>query len=476
GIKHFNDNFNATLGDMYPVFSQYSLNNLFIRGGSLSLASGKPETAYSKFQVIGGLTQLPVEGRDVSAPGTYEQWLWGTRWLYNFLPGTGLALNYCTVNDQAGSLKNSGGSLPLHNWVATSEAQIKIPWQEKLATTLFGEGGFSYYDESSNLLSLSLGSAYRGGMRWDWGGRSYAQLEYKNTGANYVSSANPWLIGDWQGLAGDSQMYFLDGTLALVLNGNVWHDNLGGQKNAKFVDAAGVTLSANTGTTNTTFLSGMLNTKITNYVPTVFVGYSFNRQQDDTSPNPLIDNRTGVLNAGLGVQVPMGGNQGLANVTLSQTQFSDLAVQRLSADMQSTSFFTSLMFLLGSSWSFSGGYGLTSNLMKNSGFSPSVGSLPVTLAVTADQTVNYTLLNLHANWKALPGKLDLGAGWENLAGKDNLNMVENRLTTVSVQGTWYLTASQNLGLKISNADFQDQLAATNSYTEFITSLHYGINF
>jgi hypothetical protein len=475
-LELFDDGFNATLGDMYPVFSQYSLNNLFVRGGSLSLMSGTPDAAYSKFQVVGGLTEMPIEGRDTSAPGTYEQVLWGTRWLYNFLPGTGLALNYDTVNDYAGSLQNSGGALPVHNWVATSEATIRIPWQERLATTLFGEGGVSYYDQNSNLLSLALGNAYRGGMRWDWGGRSYASVEYKNTGANYVSAANPWLIGDWQGVAGDSQMYFLDGTLAVMLNGNVWHDNLGGQKNEKFVDAAGVTVNANTGTTTTTFLSGMVNAKLAAFLPAVFIGYSYNGQRDDTAPHPLIDNRTGVVNAGLGAQVPLGGNQGLANVTYSQTQYRDLAVQRLSADMRSTSFFASLMFLLGPAWSFSGGYGMTSNFMENSGFSPPVGSLPTTLAVTADQSVDYTLLNLRANWKALPGKLDLGAGWENLAGKDNLHLVENRLTTVSLQGTWYFTAAQNLGLKFCNAAYDDQIMSANSYTEFITSLHYGITF
>jgi hypothetical protein len=438
--------------------------------------SGKPETAFSKFQVVGGMTEIPIEGRDTSAPGTYEQWLWGTRWLYDFLPGTGLALNYCTVNDYANSLADSGGTLPVHNWVATAEAQVKIPWAEKLATTLFGEGGVSYYDENSNLFSVSLGEAYRGGMRWDWGGRSYAQLEYKDTGADYVSTANPWLIGDWQGVAGDSQMFFLDGNLTVVLNGNVWHDNLGGQKSNKFVDTAGVTLNANTGTTTTTFLSGMVNTKVSAYVPTVSLGYSFNRQLDDIAPNPLIDNRTDVVNAGLGLQVPLGTSQVMANVTLSQTQYQDQAVQRLSADMRSSAFMLSLMFLLGQSWTFSGGYGLTSNFMENSGFSPPVGSLPGTLAVTADQTVDYKLANLNVAWKVLPGKFDLGAAWENLAGKDNLNLVENQLNTVSLQGTWYLTTTQNLALKISQAGYQDQITNSNSYTEFITSLHYGINF
>jgi len=33
-LEIFDDTFNATLGDMYPVFSTYSLNNLFVRGGS----------------------------------------------------------------------------------------------------------------------------------------------------------------------------------------------------------------------------------------------------------------------------------------------------------------------------------------------------------------------------------------------------------------------------------------------------------
>jgi hypothetical protein len=65
---------------------------------------------------------------------------------------------------------------------------------------------------------------------------------------------------------------------------------------------------------------------------------------------------------------------------------------------------------------------------------------------------------------------------ESPAGKDNLNLVENQMTTFSLQGTWYLTTAQNLGIKFSQAAYQDQIADVNSYSEFITSLHYGITF
>jgi hypothetical protein len=473
-MELYDDAFNATLGDMYPVFSMLSLNNLYVRGAGLSLMAGRADTSFSKFQVVGGKTRQAIDGRDSSAPGTYEQWLWATRWVYNFLPGTGFALNYSTINDYANSIQTPGGTLPADNHVATAEMNIKIPWMEKLSTLLFGEGGVSYYDERQSLLNLSLGNAYRGGMRWDWGGRSFVQLEYKNTGANYVSLANPWLTGDWRGISGDGQMYFLDNALAIMLSGNSWHDNLDGQKNLKYVDAAGVTITA--GTTTTTYLSGMLNYRISTYVPVLSLGYSFNRQQDDTQPKSMVDNRTGVLNGGLGIQIPMGSNQCLVNVTYSETKYNDLASPRLSADMTSSSLIGSLMYLLGPSWSFSGGYGKTNNQVLSSGLSPSTGSLPSTTLLTQDQTVDYTLANLRANWKVLPGILDVGAGWETLAGKDNLSRIDNQLTTLSCQSTWYFNSSQNIGLKLSSADYRDQITSAGSYTEFIVNLHYGIIF
>ncbi len=472
-MELFDDTFNATLGDMYPTFSVYSLNNLFVRGGSLALMAGKPETAFSKFQVVGGKTRMAIEGRDTTAPGTFEQWLWATRWLYNFLPGTGLALNYSTINDYANSLQTSGGTLPANNHVATAELNIRIPWMQRLATTLFGEGAFSYYDERQSLLNVSMSTAYRGGMRWDWGGRSFAQVEYKNTGAKYASLANPWLVGDWRGFTGDSQMYFLDNALALMFSGNMWRDNLDGQKNFSYTNASGASVDV-VPTTQTLYLSGMMNYRISTYVPTLSLGYSYNRQQGDSQPIK-VDNKTTVINTGLGVQVPVGSDQCLTNVTFSQTQYADQGTPRTSADMSSSSFIASLMYLLGPTWSFSGGYGLTNNQVLSSGLAPAGGSLPSSVQVLQDQSVSFTLLNLRTAWKVIPSAWEVGAGWESLAGKDNLSRVDNQLTNVYLQNTYYIDAAQSVGLKLTQADYQDRITS-GSYTEFIVNAHYGITF
>ncbi len=470
-LELFDDSFNLTVGDMYPLFSDYSLYNLFVRGAGVALTSGPRDLSFSEFRVLGGLTQVPIEGRDASSPGTFEQWLWATRWVYHFLPGTGLALNFSSVNDYPHSITNNGGNFPANNHVATAEANIKIPWAPEVSTSLFGEYGFSYYDETQTLLSISLADAYRGGMRWDWGGRSYLQLQYKNTGANFVSLASPWLIGDWRGLAGDAQIFLFEDKLAISASGEAWHDNLDGQKTQTYIDAAGVSVTA--GTTTTTRLSGQLNYRLSDYVPSVSVGYSLNRQQDDTTPSPIVDNQTHVLSLGAGGQIPVGPDQLLANLSYSQTDFADLATPRLSADMSSSSFILSLMYLLGREWSFSAGYGLTGNWIKASGLAPAAGG---TTAGTQDQKLDYVLANLRAAWKALPGKLDLGAGLELLNGKDNLRLVENGLTTLSVDGTYYFTSGHSLGLKVASIDYADRLQSANSYGEFVVTLRYGLNF
>jgi hypothetical protein len=57
-----------------------------------------------------------------------------------------------------------------------------------------------------------------------------------------------------------------------------------------------------------------------------------------------------------------------------------------------------------------------------------------------------------------------------------LNLVQNTLSTFSLQGTWYLAHSQNLGLKLTQADYSDAILTAASYSEFIVSLHYGYTF
>ncbi len=469
-LEIFDKSFNFTAGDIYPVFSDYSISNIFLRGGSLALTSGRTDKAYSKFQVLGGMTRIPIEGRS-DAGGTFEQWLWGTQWFYNFLPGTGFSLNFSTINDYANSIDEDGGSLPANNHLATSEGRVKINLAPRFATTFYGEYGLSYYDESQNLLSLSLGEAFRGGTRWEWGNRNSMDIQYRHTGANYVSLANDWLIGDWEGLAGDAQVYLLHDTLALLANAEIWSDNLDGQKTQTYLDAAGTSVTA--GTTRTTYFSGMINYAVSNLIPNLSAGYSFNSQQDDSQPSSVINNQTSVLNLRVGIQLALDSDQVLTNINLSQTQYRDLAQDKLSADMDFLSFQCSLIYLRGRDWSFTGGYGLTRNMGDYTGVTLTAVS---TSPLVEKQTIDYHSTNLQANWKAWPGKLDLGLGWENLSGKDDADLVGNNLSTISLSSTYYFTAVQSLSLNLMNIAYSDRISDINSYGEFVTNLRYGLNF
>ena len=469
-LEIFDESFNFTAGDIYPVFSDYSISNIFVRGGSLTLTSGRPDKAYSKFQALGGMTRVPIEGR-FDAAGTFEQWLWGTQWFYNFMPGTGFSLNFSTINDYANSIEEDGGSLPANNHVATSEGRVKINLAPSFSSTIYGEYGLSYYDEAQNLLTLSIGDAFRGGTRWEWGNRSSMDIQYRHTGANYVSLANDWLIGDWEGLAGNAQVYLLDDTLALLANMEMWSDNLDGQKTLTYVDAAGTSVTA--GTTRTTYFSGMINYTLSNLIPNLSAGYSFNSQQDDSQPGSVIDNQTSVLNLGVGIQLLLDSDQVLTNISLSQTQYRDLAQDKLSANMDFLSLQCSLIYLRGRNWSFTGGYGLTRSIGDYTGVTLTAVA---TSSLVEKQTIDYHSINLLANWKAWPGKLDLGLGWENLSGQDDTELVENNLSTISLNSTYYFSSAQSLSLSLMNISYSDRISDINSYGEFVTSLHYGLNF
>jgi len=455
-LELFDPAFNLTLGDLYPVFSPFSLDNVFVRGGGLNLNSGSADGSRALFQAVGGLTRIAV-------PGTYEQWLWAGRWRYDFLPGVGVGFNAVTVNDYANSLnpEQQNGSLPAANLAVTGEGSAKLFWTRQFHTLVYGEYGLSYYDEAMNLTGIALAPAWRGGMRWEWTGRSYVKLEYLDTGAKYVSLASPWLIGDWRGVSGDAQIYLIDNALALTAAGNFWRDNLEGQKSFS-PEALGTTLPATVdlgvGTTTTLFLSGALNYRVASWLPSVSLGYSINRQKNDVLPASTVDNRTDVMNLGAGTQIPFGGDQLFSNVSYSQTRSQTLTTPE--TDIVSSSFLLSTMYLLGGSWNFSGGFGMTGTETR----------------ADTSQTVNYVLGNVRASWKVIPGSLDLGAGWETLNGRGNQDSVKNTLTTLSLTGTYYPVPAHSLGLTLSTLEYDDQVTAARSYSQFVANLRYGLSF
>lgn len=456
------------LGDLYPVFSELSVNSPFLRGGELSLISGEPGKAFSQLDLVGGMTRAPVNGRELDQNGTFEQWLLGTRWQVHFLPGTGISLQYDTVNDYSNSITTPGGAEPAGNHVISGGGSVKLPFAKSFSNSLYGEYAYSYFDGMQNLLGVTLGNAFRAGMRWEWEGRNYARLEYKSAGSNFVSLANPWLIGDWKGWLGDAQVSLLGDALILSVDGNSGQDNLSGQKSFTYVDAAGVSVTA--GTTRTDHMSGRVNFRAAYWFPTLSLGYSWTAQKDDSRPGSRIDNQTGVLNLGAGLQIPAGLNQWLVNATVSQSHYQDRAAEKLSPNMDSLSCLASVMWLSGQEGSLAGGLGWTRNQSDGSGFSGLPAGEPRT------QSTDYWLANLHALWKALPGILDLGAGWDLVAGRDDASRVDNTLSTVSGTGTYFFNSGHSLSLTLSEISYADRAATAKSYGEFVADLRYGIRF
>lgn len=460
----------VSLGDTYPVFTDFTLNNSFVRGGYLRWTMGDASQAHSELHLAGGWNLLPIEGR-ADASGTFERLAGGFRWLSNLWPGVGFSLNAGGLMDNASSIKTLGGSLPQDNVAGSAEGHVKINYLPEFSSLFYGEYGYSYFVENLNFFTVSLGDAYRGGMRWEWNHRSAVEVEYKRTSSKFVNMGNPWLMSDWQGVDSNARLYLLDDQLILMGEINVWQDNVDGQKTQDYyVEAANTTVTA--GATNTLFVSGVAYYRLPPYLSTISLGYSVNSQKDNSTPAPIIDNRTSVLTLGLGTQIPAGVNQLLANLSYSLSAFQDLAQTRLSGDMTTGSFQLSAIYAFGP-WSLSAGYGLNSTLTDESDYS----GLTVIQAAGADkQTLDYSLYSLKGNWKAVPNVFDLGLSWDNLVGKDDLKLYDNSLSTVALYGTYYFRSGHSLGLTFSSIGYKDNLWDNNSYQELVVNLLYNLSF
>ncbi len=462
----------VSLGDTYPVFTDFTLNNSFIRGGYLRWTMGDASQAHSELHLAGGWNLLPIEGRDPDTAGTFERLAGGFRWLSDLWPGIGFSLNADAIVDSAQSITQiAANPLPENNVVASAEGHIKINYLPDVSSLLYGEYGLGYYDQNMNFFTISLGDAYRGGMRWEWNHRNAVEVEYKRTSSKFVTLGNPWLLSDWQGVDSNARLYFFDDQLILLGEVNVWQDNVDGQKTQDFyLEAANTTVTA--GTTNTLYVSGMAYYRLPPYLSTVSLGYSVNSQKDNSAPAPIIDNRTSVFSLGLGTQIPAGADQLLANLSYSLSTFQDLAQTRLSGDLTTGSLQASLVYAFGA-WAFSAGYGLNSTLTDESGYT---GLTLIQAAGATRQTLNYSLYSLRGNWKAVPGVFDLGLSWDNLVGKDDLNVVDDALSTVALYGTYYIRSGHSLGLTLSNIGYADNRRDDNSYQELVANLLYNLNF
>jgi len=475
--------FNFSVGDIYPVFTDFTIYNSFVRGGYLRWLMGDHNQAHSEFYAVGGINQIAVAGYtapqgsgESDSAGTFERWMGGIRWLSDFTPGTGFSINGSAVMDNSSSLaeEKRGGIYPYYNFASTAEGHIKINYTPSFFSLFFGEYGLGIYYEEDNFLTTALGDALRGGTRWEWGDyHSFLSVEYKQIGANYVTLANPWLIGDSQGLYCDGQLHFLDNNLIIMGDVDICQDNLDGQKNYDIWNDATNNSITVTATTKTTYISGMLSYRLLPYLTNLSVGYSVNYQKDQATPVSIIDNQTGILSLGAGSQIPLGTDQMLVNFSYVVTNYKDLAEARLSGDIETSSFLASLMYLR-NIWSVAVGYGLSRNFTDESGMG-SLSSLLLTYGHDK-QTIDYVFLNFRANWKAVPGKLNVGCSLENLRGKDDISEIDNNLFTMGANSTYYFSSAHSITFSISQVKYGDNLNDGNSYDELVINLRYALGF
>ena len=477
-----------SLGDVYPTFTDFTLSNAFIRGGYFRWIMGDVDQGHSELLLTGGFNRMAIAGFTSADPdqersGTFERWMGGFRWLSDFISGIGFSLNTSAAIDNSASLSEDqwGGTYPYWNAVGTGELHIKIPFTSSFFSKLYGEYGMSAYFEEGdeelfvNPTTLTAGDALRGGTRWEWGNyHSFVSCEYKQVGANFVTAGNPWMIGDSKGIDGDAQIYLLGSNLILMADVQVYDDNLNNQKDYDvYIETGNNTITVNA-TTSTTFISGMVSYRMQPYFSNLSIGYSLNNQKDKTTPVSIIDNRTTVLTLGAGSSIPLNADQIIMNLTYTRSGYTDMAESPLSGNISTSSFLGSAMYIR-NLWSVSCGFGLNSSLTDESAIA-APSSYLMSYVGKDRQTIDYTLLNLRANVKLIPGFLDLGLSLENLGGQDDIDWVENNLFTVGISSRYYFSSTHSLSLTLSSIGYTDKKTDENSYEEFVATLNYALGF
>lgn len=469
-VEASNDQVTILAGDVYPIFSEYSLYNYFIRGGRVSLLSGHPQGAHSRLIVVGGLTKIAIEGRAFEysggytvydQAGTFEQWMVGSQWAYDFLPGTGFTLNYASIMDNPGSLNTPAGTDAHQNHVLTGEGNLKVFFLPRFTTTFFGEYGLDYYDERQSVTDISIGDAYRAGNRWQWLGNNFIQVQLERLGANYVALGNPGLAGDWQGVTADTQLNFLQDNLSLLGRVKTGHDNLDGQKNLDPGEDM---------TTTTTMVTSSINYRLAPFLQNCSLGYSYQQQTQAPGAMQQLNSLIRTVTLGTSLLWPLSATDHLlSSLTYSRVDLKNLAALKLSGDGLTQTINLGLQYLNPAGLALSGAWGVTRDHQSNTGV--------VSPVSWDDRVLDQMMVTLRADYKLLPNQLDLTAetDWfhqqQNNAVKTNSDM-----RSFSLGGTYYLPLRQVLRLTLTDAGYHDETVAKADYNEVIIDLRYGIGF
>ena len=62
------------------------------------------------------------------------------------------------------------------------------------------------------------------------------------------------------------------------------------------------------------------------------------------------------------------------------------------------------------------------------------------------------------------------------AYQDDLDLLDDLLATLALQGTYYISSGHSLALTLSNIGYTDTLQDANSYQELVANLLYNLNF
>jgi len=451
------------LGDAHPSYSEYTLNGVLVRGGSIDLNPG-----IFRFGIAYGETKRGVEASD-----TYRQMLYGGRIGVGRSGGSYIDFIFLKAKDDSNSIdvpitetRYDGDTLvdsletllPQENVVAGIKGELSLAKGiVKMGGELSGSAftrdlrsmpmSVPNYPEWANTimepkLSTSVDFAANAGVDISFSSTSFSG-SYKYVGPGYNSLGSPYLTNDIQGFSLSASQGLWNNQISLSASFDRTQDNLLGLKSA--------TTTTLVPSFNLSIAIGML--------PYLSFGYnSYSLRNNDPKDSLRVDNITQSYTANTGLSFNLLGMGHSLNLSYSLQNYRDRSpFAQLSSDYDLNiwmfSFNTSFKIPLSLSW----GVGLSQNRPK-----------------AGDDYEDIYSGNIGLSYGMFENRLSnsLGINFDNTKGKD----IENRRWGVSLRSDYNLPVLGNLSGSIERIVYSDEIEPLEDYQEFVVRFSFSRTF
>jgi len=454
------------LGDAYPSYSEYTLNGIRIRGGSIDLNSG-----IFRFGITYGETKRAVEASDTT-DASYRQMLYGGRIGVGRSEGSYIDFIFLKAKDDPNSIeppvteiRYDGDTLvdsletilPQENVVAGIKGGLSLA---KGAVKIGGELSASAltrdsrsmpmsvpnYPEWANTImepKLSTSVDFAANVKVDisFSSTSFSG-SYKYVGPGYNSLGSPYLTNDIQGFSLSASQGLWNNQVSLNASFDEAQDNLLGLKSA----------------TTTTLVASFNIFIAVGMLPYLSFGYnSYSLHNDDPNDSLRVDNITQSYTANTGTSFNLMGMEHSLNLSYSLQRYRDRSPfawlsSNYDLSMWMFSFNTNFKIPLSLSWSF----GLSQNRSEAGDYEDIYsGNVSLSYRMFGDKLSN----SLDINFDETKGK-----------------GIENRRWGISLRSDYNLPVLGNLSGSIERIVYSDKIEPVENYQEFVVRVSFSRTF